>query len=93
MSNVGSSELLLIILIAAVVIGPKNIKPFIHTVLKGIRGFRKTINEFEKEFEVIDEFNEIKEVLADVSKDLTMKNEMNAIKKEFNEINKSVGKK
>lgn len=60
MFNIGFSELLLILLVAFVVVGPKDLPKVARAMGRGVRNLKRWIGEFKEETgldEAIDEFN------------------------------------
>ncbi len=63
MLSIGSSELLVIIVIALVVVGPKRLPEVLRGVAKLYKGFMDAINEAKKEIEEdLDEVNVKKDI-------------------------------
>ncbi len=70
MLSIGSSELLVIIVIALVVVGPKRLPEVLRGVAKLYKGFMDAINEAKKEIEEdLDEVN-VKKDIEDKWKDI-----------------------
>ena len=67
MANIGTSELLLILLMAAIVIGTQNIRPLLKMVFRGIRAIRNLSDELKSEIDVSEEFEGIRQEIADLS--------------------------
>ncbi len=69
MFGIGFNEILIILLIALIVIGPKKLPEIAKALGKGYREFRKSFEEFEKDLTIEEEnekdeekYNEIKVV-------------------------------
>ena len=60
MFNIGFSELILILLVAFVIVGPKDLPKVARALGRGVRNLKRWIDEFKEETgldEAIDEFN------------------------------------
>ena len=60
MFNIGFSELILILLVAFVIVGPKDLPKVARALGRGVRNVKRWIDEFKEETgldEAIDEFN------------------------------------
>jgi len=90
MSNVGSSEILIILLITAIVIGPKNMKPLIRAAGKGIRTIRKYVDEFKNELDVSDVADDLKKEIIIGTDELSMGKELEETKAELNRLEKDL---
>lgn len=49
MFNIGTGELIIIFIVALLVIGPKKLPDLARAIAKGLREFKKTIGEIDKE--------------------------------------------
>ncbi len=63
MLSIGSSEMLVIIVIALVIVGPKRLPEILRGIAKVYKGFTDAINEAKKEIEEdLDEVNVKKDI-------------------------------
>jgi sec-independent protein translocase protein TatB len=85
-SGIGSSELLLILLIAAIVIGPQNVQPLIKAIIKAIRAFKKYMEEMKSELDISEDINHVKQEINGAAAELSLKNELDEIEEVMSEI-------
>jgi Sec-independent protein translocase protein TatA len=91
MTSVGSIELLLIILIAVIVIGPKNTQSIVRTVGKVIRVFRKSIEDLKNEAVPKEELESLKKDIGDAG-EMPLLEELKEIKMEVSGLKNDVRK-
>lgn len=70
MGKIGMGELLLILVIAIVVLGPDKVPQVARALGKGIRSVKKYIHETTKDLEDIQELKDLQKDVTDIQKDL-----------------------
>jgi|OpeIllAssembly_1097287.scaffolds.fasta_scaffold680113_2 TatA/E family protein of Tat protein translocase len=71
--NIGLPELMIIMIVALLVFGPKKLPEIGRTIGKAVREFKKSTDEIKGKFEEqirIDEFKTLKDDLNDLKKDI-----------------------
>jgi TatA/E family protein of Tat protein translocase len=68
--SIGFPEIILILVVALLIFGPKKLPEFAKTVGKALREFRRTVNEakstIEEEIEKADETGDLKNIKQDI---------------------------
>lgn len=67
MFNLGVPELILILVVGLVVFGPKKLPEIGRSVGKGLREFKKAMNDIKQTIDVDSEFKEVAEIKKEVS--------------------------
>lgn len=83
--NIGGTELLLILFIAFVVVGPEDMPKIGRALGKGVRMLRSLINEVRKEsgFDEVDEaVKDIRRDLRDISREADIRRDIDKVRKE-----------
>ena len=82
MFNIGGTELLLILFIAFVVVGPKDMPKIGRALGKGVRMLRSLINEVREEsgFDEVDEA--VKDIRRDISREVDIRRDIDQVRKE-----------
>ena len=75
MSGIGSSEILLILLVAAIVIGPQNAQPLFKAFIKGIRIFKRYVEEMKSELDLSEDVESVAQEVKDAAAELSLKDE------------------
>jgi Sec-independent protein translocase protein TatA len=91
LSSIGSLEMLLIIFIAMIVIGPEHARTLIRMIGRVVRAFKRAIEELKNEDSIKKEIDGINE-LIDVSTESTITEELQEIKTETEKIAKTFKK-
>ena len=68
MFNIGFSELVLILLVAFVIVGPKDLPKVARALARGIRSVKKMISEFKEETGLDETIDEFKKTTRDLEK-------------------------
>ena len=79
MFNIGFGELVLILLIAFLVVGPKDLPKVGRTLAKGVRELRKFMNDVKSSVDLKDEESYIKEVAQGIAETKSTIQEMNPV--------------
>ncbi len=66
MFGIGFNEIIIILVIALIVIGPKKLPEIAKALGKGYREFRKSFEDIEKEFSIDEDFENEKEKFDEV---------------------------
>ncbi len=80
MFGIGVPEMILILAIALIVIGPKKLPDLAKSMGRSIREFKKATTEFKESVGVDNELKDVKNTLDDMNKDIR-----NTVNMEFNE--------
>ena len=70
MFGIGFPELIIIMVIALIVVGPKKLPDLAKALGKGMAEFRKATHEIKESLDMDEDFNEVKRDLADSLHDL-----------------------
>ena len=70
MFGIGMPEMLLIIAIALVVIGPKKLPDLAKTLGRAMREFKKATSEFKETMQIDNELTEVKKAFDDINEDV-----------------------
>jgi Tat protein translocase TatB subunit len=70
MFGIGMPEMLLIIAIALVVIGPKKLPDLAKTLGRAMREFKKATSEFKETMQIDDELTEVKKAFDEINEDV-----------------------
>ncbi|MCK4430783.1 MAG: TatA/E family twin arginine-targeting protein translocase [Candidatus Aminicenantes bacterium] len=68
--NIGFPELLIILVIALLIFGPKKLPEVGRSLGKALREFRKTSDEIKEKFEEEIQADEFKEIKEEIEKDI-----------------------
>ena len=72
MGKIGMGELILILIIAIVVLGPDKLPQLARSLGKGIRSVKRYIHETTKDLEDLQELKDIQKDVTDIQKDLKL---------------------
>jgi Tat protein translocase TatB subunit len=78
MFGIGFPELIIIMVIALIVVGPKKLPDLAKALGKGMAEFRKATHEIKESLDLDEDFNEVKRDLADSIHDLEKPLDMTA---------------
>lgn len=95
MLDIGWSELVLIVIVAILVIGPKDLPVAARTVGRWVRAVRRMAKDFQYQLDEVihaDEIKEIKEKLRRDLGDAGLQQTQEEMEKHFAEINESIMK-
>jgi len=70
MFGIGMPEMLLILAIALVVIGPKKLPDLAKTIGRAMREFKKATSEFKETMQIDNELTEVKKAFDDINEDV-----------------------
>lgn len=70
MFGMGMPEILLILAIALIILGPKKLPEIAKSLGRGIAEFKKATSDFKQSVEVDNDFKEAKETLQDMKRDV-----------------------
>jgi sec-independent protein translocase protein TatB len=70
MFGIGMPEMLLILAIALIVIGPKKLPDLAKSIGRALGEFKKATNEIKQSIEVDDNFKEVKKAFTEVNEDI-----------------------
>lgn len=85
MFNIGFSELILILLVAFVVVGPKDLPKVARALGRGVKSLKRMVNEFKEETgldEAIDEFQKTSRDLEKTFKEADPRPELKDVKRD-----------
>ena len=71
MGRIGWGEFLIIVIIAAIVIGPEKLPELGHALGKAVRSVKKYVNETANELADVDELREIQRDVQSIQNDMT----------------------
>ncbi len=71
MGRIGWGEFLIIVIIAAIVIGPEKLPELGHALGKAVRSVKKYVNETANELADVDELREIQRDVQSIQNDVT----------------------
>lgn len=71
MFGIGMPEMILILAIALIVIGPKKLPDLAKSLGRAMREFKKATNEFKDTLQIDDELSEVKTAFDDINKDVS----------------------
>ena len=95
MFNIGMMELVLVLLVAFLVVGPKDLPRVARWIARQVKNVRKLIREVKKETgwsELAAEFKDTSDELKGVMKDADVRSELKSAADELNEEMKAVQK-
>ena len=92
MFGIGFPELIVIMVIALIVVGPKKLPDLAKALGKGMAEFRKATHEIKESLEIDEDFNEIKRDLADSIHDLEKPIDMTTYDSEEEPLYKAIEK-
>jgi len=70
MFGIGMPELILILAIALIVLGPKKLPDLAKSMGRALREFKKATSEFKESIAVDDELSDVKKAFDDINKDI-----------------------
>lgn len=88
MFGIGMPELLLILAIALIVIGPKKLPDLAKSLGRTLREFKKATNEFKETIQIDEDLSDVKKAFDDLGDDIKDSAGLNA-SKEFNRLDES----
>ena len=70
MFGIGMPEMLVILALALIVIGPKKLPDLAKSLGRAMREFKRATNEFKETIQLESDLSEVKETFSDISKDV-----------------------
>ena len=70
MFGIGMPEMILILAIALIVIGPKKLPDLAKSLGRAMREFKKATNEFKDTMQIDNELSEVKKAFDDINEDV-----------------------
>ena len=77
MFGIGMPELILILAIALIVLGPKKLPDLAKSMGRALREFKKATSEFKESISVDDELSDVKKAFDDINKDIKDSTDIN----------------
>jgi len=71
MFGIGMPEMILILVIALIVIGPKKLPDLAKSLGRAMREFKKATNEFKETMQIDSEMDEVKKAFKDINNDVS----------------------
>ncbi len=90
MFTVGIGELIIILLIAFLVVGPKDLPKIARTVAKAIKKVKLISEDLKEAINLDDEIDEVKEIKNSINKTIDDVNPVSDLKNEITDISKTV---
>lgn len=90
MFNIGFSELLLILLVAFIIVGPKDLPKVARALGRFVRWLRDMFDDFKEEMELDDTINDLKAMEKDVKDTLRKADPSVEMRKAENTVNKAL---
>lgn len=70
MFGIGMPELIVILVVALIVLGPKKLPDLAKSMGRALREFKKATSEFKESIAVDDELSDVKKAFDDINKDI-----------------------
>lgn len=90
MFNIGFGELLVILLLAFIVVGPSDLPKVARQVAKAYKQLKNLVKDITAEINLEQELAEIKDLKKDMDKMIQQADPVNLAKKEVDDISKSI---
>lgn len=90
MLNIGFSELILILLVAFVIVGPKDLPKVARALARGIRSLQKLFDEFKEETGLSDTLTELQKDEKELTEIIRKADPTADLRKVQNETNKAI---
>ena len=90
MLNIGFSEIILILLVAFVIVGPKDLPKVARAMGRGVRWMRDMFNDFKEEMELEETITDLKNIEKDVKDTLRGADPSVDLRKAEMDVNKAL---
>ena len=90
MFNIGAGEIILILIVAFVVVGPQDLPKVARSLARGIKSLQTLFNDFKEETGLDEALTEFKEVEKDLEKTISEVDPTKEIREATKDLNKQI---
>ena len=90
MFNMGIGEVILILLVACVIVGPNDLPKVARSLGRGVRSLQRMFDDFKEETGLDEAINELKETERDLNETLSKADPTKELREASKDLNKSV---
>ncbi len=90
MFNIGISELIIILLVAVVVVGPNDLPKIARALGRGIKKIKLVSEDLKQAINIEDDVNELKEIKSSINQEISDLNPVSDLQGNVTEISKTV---